>query len=72
VSDHWQRHIDRVQPNRGVQLLASAGAGEIVASNSLLRKLPAAEADVFEELAPVDARNVGRIKAWRLGRARFS
>jgi len=103
VSDHWQRHIDRVQPNRGVhigltvgdvelmslrpfsrtrigavsdsinvasRLLASADAGEIVASNSFIRRLGEGASAGFVELAPIDARNVGRIKAWKASRAR--
>ncbi|MBI3272682.1 MAG: adenylate/guanylate cyclase domain-containing protein [Planctomycetes bacterium] len=98
ISEHWQRHIDRVQEKRGVhvgmamgnlqmmslrpfsrthvgaigdalnmaaRLTAAAGPGEIVVSNALFRELDYPSQAAFAETEPVEARNVGRIKAWR-------
>jgi len=37
-----------------------------VASNLLYQALPDAERRAFTELDPVEAKNIGRVKAWRL------
>lgn len=99
VSDHWQRRIDRVQPEGGahigltignVELLSlrpfsrtrigavsdsinmaarlqyAAKAGQIAVSNSFYHKLNEGSQSQFMELEPLDARNIGRIKAWKL------
>jgi adenylate cyclase len=99
ISDHWQRHIDRVQASGGLhvgmaigdlqvvslrpfsrtymgaigdpinvaaRLMASAGPGEIVISNSLYNELDDEGQAEFQELQPVEAHNIGLIKAWKL------
>jgi len=52
--------------NLAARLLSAASAGEIVVSNSFFHKLDESKRESFEELEPLDARNVGRIKAWKL------
>jgi adenylate cyclase len=52
--------------NVAARLMATAGPGEIVASNSFLQALDDASRSKFQEIEPVEARNVGRIKAWKL------
>jgi adenylate cyclase len=99
ISNHWQRHIDRVQASGGLhvgmaigdlqvvslrpfsrtymgaigdpinvaaRLMASAGPGEIVISNSLYNELDDEGQAEFQELQPVEAHNIGLIKAWKL------
>jgi len=44
-----------------------AGPNEIVVSNSLHQQLRTEEQADFAETEPVEAHNVGRIKAWKLG-----
>jgi class 3 adenylate cyclase len=99
VSNHWQRHIDRVQESGGMhigmalgdlqivslrpfsrthmgaigdtinvaaRLTACAGPSEIVVSNSFYYELEEAAQAGFQETEPLQARNVGRIKAWKL------
>ncbi len=99
VSNHWQRHIDRVQEAGGMhiglaigdlqvvslrpfsrmhmgaigdpinvaaRLLAAAGPSEIVVSNSFYHELDEESQPAFQETEPLEARNVGRIRAWRL------
>jgi class 3 adenylate cyclase len=51
--------------NVAARLMASAGPGEIVATNSLYRRLDAADRGAFAEIAPAEAKNVGRISAWK-------
>jgi adenylate cyclase len=100
VSNHWQRHIDRVQMAGGLhvgmavgdlqfvayrpfsrthmgaigdainvasRLMSAAGPGDVVVSNSLYNQLPDVERAGFRELEPVEARNIGLIRGWRLG-----
>lgn len=55
--------------NVAARLLAAAGPGEIVASNSFVHRLTDEERHGFEPLEPLEARNVGRIMAWRFRRA---
>src|SRR5262245_6111572 len=54
--------------NLCARLNAVAGPGEIVVSNLLQQALPDAERAAATELDPVDAKNIGRVKAWRLSR----
>lgn len=51
--------------NMAARLMATAGPGEIVVSNRFYQTLSDAAAAQFTETPPVDAKNVGRIKAWR-------
>jgi len=51
--------------NLGSRLVSHAQPGEIVVSNSLFWTLSEAYQENFEELAEIDARNIGRVKAWR-------
>jgi class 3 adenylate cyclase len=48
------------------QLLAHAGPSEIAVSNAFYRGLGEEAKGLFVETGPVEARNVGRIKAWKL------
>lgn len=52
--------------NMAARLLSAADAGQIVVSNSFYHKLDMDRQRDFVELKPLDARNVGRIKAWKL------
>jgi class 3 adenylate cyclase len=51
--------------NVAARLTTVAGAGEIVISNSLYNALEETEQAGFQEIEAVEAKNVGRIKAWR-------
>ena len=51
--------------NVAARLMASAGPGEIVATNSLHRRLAPEERAAFVEIPPAEAKNVGRISAWK-------
>ena len=53
--------------NLAARLNDAAGCNEIVVSNMLYQRLPPAARHGFRELAPVDARNIGRVRAWTLG-----
>jgi class 3 adenylate cyclase len=52
--------------NVGARLLAQAATNEIVVSNTYFRTLPDREQAAFHELEPLEAKNVGLIKAWKL------
>ena len=52
--------------NMAARLVASSTAGEITVSNSFFRRLSTKNQEDFVELEPVDARNLGRINAWKL------
>jgi class 3 adenylate cyclase len=52
--------------NLAARLLQVAGPSEIVVSNSFHRLLEGDMQAKFQELEPVEARNVGRISAWML------
>ena len=54
--------------NLCARLNGIAGCDEIVASNTFYRALPEAAREGFEELPPVDTKNVGRLRAWKLNR----
>jgi class 3 adenylate cyclase len=55
--------------NVAARLMAAAGPSEIIVSNSLYHDLDDANREGFQEVAPLEARNVGRIKAWKLSLA---
>jgi|SRR5215470_9110702 len=52
--------------NMAARLCGVAGPSEVVVSNTFFRHLDPPVQARFVELEPVDARNVGRIRAWRL------
>ncbi len=52
--------------NVAARLMAAAGPGEIVVSNSFLQALSEDARAGFREIDPVEGRNVGRIMAWKL------
>jgi class 3 adenylate cyclase len=58
--------------NLAGRLNAVAGCDEIVVSNMLHQSLPDSVRAEFLELAPVDAKNIGRVRAWKLGPLRTS
>ena len=51
--------------NLAARLTGIAGPGEIVVSNRFHQALGDTSAAQFAEIPPIDAKNVGRIKAWR-------
>lgn len=53
--------------NLAARLNGVAGCDEIVVSNMLYQRLPDAVRAEFQELPPVEAKNIGRIRAWKLG-----
>jgi class 3 adenylate cyclase len=55
--------------NMAARLSSQARPDEIVVSNSLFQKFPEESQDGFIEMEPVEAKNIGRIRAWRLGLA---
>ncbi len=55
--------------NVAARLMSAAGSSEVVASNSFLQALDHPARSKFNEIEPVEARNVGRIKAWKLSLA---
>jgi class 3 adenylate cyclase len=52
--------------NLAARLTAVAGPGEIVVSNLFHQALPHADRLAFTELQPVEAKNIGRVRAWKL------
>ena len=63
-----RRHMGAIGDciNVASRLMAAAGPGEIVMTNSLFREVGEERQAQFEELEPLEARNTGRIKAWKL------
>ena len=53
--------------NLAARLNAVSGCDEIVVSNTLYQRLPDTLRAEFQELPPVEAKNIGRIRAWKLG-----
>jgi adenylate cyclase len=51
--------------NLAARLNDVAGCDEIVVSNTLYQRLPDDARPDFVELAPVEAKNIGRIRAWK-------
>src|SRR5437867_10479245 len=52
--------------NLAARLTSVAGPGEIVVSNLFHQALPHADRLPFTELPPVEAKNIGRVRAWKL------
>ena len=52
--------------NLGARLLAQASTHEIVVSNTYFQTLPDRDQTGFQEMEPLEAKNVGLIKAWKL------
>jgi class 3 adenylate cyclase len=52
--------------NLAARLLAQAATDEIVVSNTYFHALPATEQAAFAELEPLEVKNIGLIKAWKL------
>jgi len=52
--------------NLGSRLVAAANPGDIVMSNSCYWSLSESAQSRFQECDPIDARNIGRVKAWRM------
>lgn len=55
--------------NTAARLSSNAAPDEIVVSNALFQKLDEASQAKFQEMEPVEARNIGRIRAWKLSLA---
>ena len=53
--------------NLATRLNSVAGCDDLVVSNMLYQHLPEALRAEFEELPPVDVKNMGRVRAWKLG-----
>ena len=56
--------------NLAARLNAVAGCDELVVSNTFYQRLPDGLRAEFRELAPVEAKNIGRIRAWKRGGGR--
>jgi class 3 adenylate cyclase len=52
--------------NVASRLLSLAGPGEVVLSNAFHQQLDERHQARCSEIEPIDARNVGRIRAWKL------
>ncbi|MFO0966288.1 MAG: adenylate/guanylate cyclase domain-containing protein [Gemmataceae bacterium] len=52
--------------NVAARLMAAAGPGEIVVSNAFHQGLDEESQAGFAEVEPIEARNVGRIRAWKM------
>jgi class 3 adenylate cyclase len=52
--------------NLAARLLAQAATNEIVVANAYFQTLPDREQSPFQEMEPLEAKNVGLIKAWKL------
>jgi class 3 adenylate cyclase len=55
--------------NTAARLSSNAAPDEIVVSNALFQKLHEESQAKFQEMEPVEARNIGRIRAWKLSLA---
>jgi class 3 adenylate cyclase len=55
--------------NMAARLSSAVGGGQIAVSNSFYHKLAQHDQAEFQALDELDARNVGRIKAWKLDRS---
>ena len=55
--------------NLAARLTSAASAGEIVVSNALYNVLPEGLREGFSEMEPLEVRNIGKIRAWKLGAA---
>lgn len=52
--------------NTAARLSSAAAPDEIVVSNALFQTLPTHAQSDFREMPPVEAKNIGRIRAWKL------
>lgn len=52
--------------NLAARLCTAAGPDQLLISNTLHRRLPIAAQHRFVELDPIEGKNVGRLKTWRL------
>ena len=52
--------------NLAARLVDVSGPGEVVISNTLYQALPGAEQAAFVDLDPLEAKNMGRMRAWKL------
>lgn len=52
--------------NTAARLSSAAAPDEIVASNALFQKLSEESQSEFQAMEPIEARNIGRIRAWKL------
>jgi class 3 adenylate cyclase len=52
--------------NLASRLLSQAATNEIVVANAYFQTLPDREQRGFAEMEPLEAKNVGLIKAWKL------
>jgi len=55
--------------NLAARLSGVARCDEIVVSNMLYQRLPDVLRAEFEELPPIEAKNIGRVRAWKMGPA---
>lgn len=62
-----RRHLSFIGDtiNLTARLMGTAGPSEITVSNGLYQRLPPAMSAGFEELPPVEAKNMGQIRAWK-------
>jgi class 3 adenylate cyclase len=51
--------------NMAARLMARASASEIIASNTFFQLLPEVDQGCFEEVDPIEGKNLGLIKAWK-------
>ena len=56
--------------NLADRLNTAAGCDEIVVSNTIYPRLPDSLRTEFQEVPPVEAKNIGRIRAWKLNTLR--
>jgi hypothetical protein len=71
VSQQWQRQIDRIQAAAGLHVGVAIGDLQIVSLRPFSRLHIGAIGDCINvarcsEIEPLDARNVGRIRAWKV------
>jgi len=52
--------------NLAARLSSAARDGEVVVSNTFYQGLPPADQQHFECMEPVDAKNIGRVRSWRI------
>lgn len=55
--------------NTAARLSSNAAPDEIVVSNALFQRLPEQSQAGFQQMEPIEARNIGRIRAWKLSLA---
>jgi adenylate cyclase len=51
--------------NMAARLMGQAAPSEIVAANTFFQRLPESAQSCFRELEPIEAKNIGLIKAWK-------